>query len=138
MGYGTEGKHILYKRSMKSENSLPDIRTKAGFSSPRSYVEDGTGFNQMAFLRIWSVVDCYYSCKGKDLLSYLLRRSEPYFLLSRKKKPTVIEVDQSPLACALSELKPIDLIKVRRTPLEKLYKSLIEQHHYLKLYPTRR
>jgi hypothetical protein len=59
------------------------------------------------------------------------RRSEPYFLLSRKKKPTVIEVDQSPLACALSELKPIDLIKVRRTPLEKLYKSLIDTHHYL-------
>ena len=59
------------------------------------------------------------------------RKSEPYFLLSKKKKPTVIEVDQSPLARALSELKPIDLVKVRRTTLEKLYKSLIDTHHYL-------
>lgn len=59
------------------------------------------------------------------------RKSEPYFLLSGKKKPTVIEVDQSALACALSELKPIELAQVRRTPLEKLYKSLIDTHHYL-------
>ena len=31
----------------------------------------------------------------------------------------------------LSDLKPIEVLAVRRTPLERLYRGLIEQHHYL-------
>ena len=53
------------------------------------------------------------------------------YLLSGRRKPALIEVDQTPIESKLSDLKPIELPTVRRTPLEKLYKSLIEQYHYL-------
>ena len=59
------------------------------------------------------------------------RKHAPYFLLSRKAKPAYVEVDRSPIVCTLSELKPIELTQVRRTPLEKLYKGLINTYHYL-------
>jgi hypothetical protein len=49
-----------------------------------------------------------------------------------RRKPCLIEVDQTPIESPLSDLKPIELLAVRRTPLEELYKSLIEQYHYLR------
>lgn len=48
-----------------------------------------------------------------------------------RKKPALIEVDQTPVVSSLSELKPIEIHQIRRTPLEKLYRSLIKQYHYL-------
>ena len=56
----------------------------------------------------------------------------PPYHLSLRKKPATIEVDQSPIEGKLSDLRPIELFQVRRTPLEKLYNSLIEQYHYLR------
>jgi hypothetical protein len=47
------------------------------------------------------------------------------------RKPPVIEVDQAPVEGKLSDLKPVELLQVRRTPLEKVYQGLIEQFHYL-------
>jgi hypothetical protein len=52
--------------------------------------------------------------------------------LSRRKKGIVrIEVDDSPLEVSLAELLPLTVLMVRRTPLEKLYRSLLHEHHYL-------
>jgi hypothetical protein len=48
------------------------------------------------------------------------------------KRPERIEVDQRPIQGSLSELKPIELHQVRRTPLENLYRGLIEHYHYLR------
>ena len=48
-----------------------------------------------------------------------------------RRKPPVIEVDQTPVEGKLSDLKPVELLQVRRTPLEKVYQGLIEQFHYL-------
>jgi hypothetical protein len=56
----------------------------------------------------------------------------PPYYLSLRKKPATIEVDQTPIEGKLSELRPIELLQVRRSPLEKLYNSLIEQYHYLR------
>jgi hypothetical protein len=42
-----------------------------------------------------------------------------------------VEVDQTPLGGKLSDLQPIQLLPVRRTTLEKVYRSLIAQFHYL-------
>ena len=53
------------------------------------------------------------------------------YLLAHRKKPQPVEVDDSPIETRLSELKPVELLQVRRTPLEKLYKALIQQYHYL-------
>ena len=59
------------------------------------------------------------------------RQKNPLNPLSRHQKPPIVEVDQTPRAGKLSDLRPIELVVVRRTPLERLYRSLIDQHHYL-------
>jgi len=58
------------------------------------------------------------------------RKATPY-RLAHSKKPEIIEVNQSPIECALSDLRPIGIHQVRRTPLGKHYNSLIDRHHYL-------
>lgn len=59
------------------------------------------------------------------------RKKNPLNPLSRHQKPQILEVDQTPRVGKLSDLRPIELVVVRRTPLERLYRSLIEEHHYL-------
>ncbi len=59
------------------------------------------------------------------------RKKNPHNPLSRHQKPEIVEVDQTPHVGKLSHLRPIELIVVRRTPLERVYRSLIEEHHYL-------
>jgi len=59
------------------------------------------------------------------------RKKNPLNPLSRRQKPEFVEVDQTPCCGKLSDLRPIELVVVRRTPLERLYRSLIEEHHYL-------
>jgi len=56
----------------------------------------------------------------------------PPYHLSPHKKPANVQVGQTPIEGKLSDLRPIELLQVRRTPLEKLYNSLIEQYHYLR------
>jgi hypothetical protein len=48
-----------------------------------------------------------------------------------RRKPSPIEIEQTPIEGNLSGLKPIELLQVRRTPLEKVYQGLMEQFHYL-------
>jgi hypothetical protein len=59
------------------------------------------------------------------------RKKNPLNPFSRHQKPQIVEVDQTPHVGKLSDLRPIELVVVRRTPLERLYKSLIQEHHYL-------
>ncbi len=59
------------------------------------------------------------------------RKKNPLNPLSRHQKPQIVEVDQTPHDGKLSDLRPIELVLVRRTPLERLYRSLIDEHHYL-------
>ena len=40
-------------------------------------------------------------------------------------------VNQTPIKCPLSELKPLELKLARGNKLESLYKSLVQQYHYL-------
>ena len=58
-------------------------------------------------------------------------KCKPANPLANRKKPVKIEVDQAPIQCAINELFPIHLKQVRRTRFEKLFNSLISQHHYL-------
>lgn len=44
------------------------------------------------------------------------------------KKP---EIEQTPILSTVKELQPIEMRQVRRTKLEPLFNSLIEQYHYL-------
>jgi hypothetical protein len=51
--------------------------------------------------------------------------------LARRSPPAQIEVASIPIDVPLSELGPLEVRQVRRTPEEALVRSLIEQHHYL-------
>jgi hypothetical protein len=69
--------------------------------------------------------------EAQGLIELPPRGKIPPYHLSPRKKPTNVQVDQTPIEGKLSDLRPIELLQVRRTPLEKLYNSLIEQYHYL-------
>ena len=49
----------------------------------------------------------------------------------RNRSIPFVPIDQNPLEANLADLGPIGLRLVRNTPLEPLYNSLIQQHHYL-------
>jgi len=55
----------------------------------------------------------------------------PNPLATGRKKPPVIQVDRTPIQCSLKQLGLIEIRQVRCTGSEKLYNSLIDQHHYL-------
>ena len=58
-------------------------------------------------------------------------RQIPLNPFERRQQPPVVPVDRTPLAGALSQIRPIELRQVRRTAEEPLFNSLIEHHHYL-------
>ena len=60
----------------------------------------------------------------------LVRRVPPN-PLAQRSRPAVIAVDSQLLQVALSEIQPVELRQVRRTPDEALFNSLLEQFHYL-------
>jgi hypothetical protein len=59
------------------------------------------------------------------------RKQNPPNPLSIHPRPETIEVDPTPLIGELKNLRPIELVQVRRTTLQKLCNSLIDQYHYL-------
>ncbi len=50
---------------------------------------------------------------------------------SHRSRPEKIDIDSTPVERPLRELLPISIQQVRRSALEKLFNSLIEEHHYL-------
>jgi len=58
-------------------------------------------------------------------------KCKPVNPLANRKKPIKVAVDQTPIEYAINELFPIHLKQVRRTRSEKLFNSLISEHHYL-------
>ncbi len=59
------------------------------------------------------------------------RKKIPKNPLSHRSRPEKIDVDSTPVEKPLRELLPVSIRQVRRSPLEKLFNSLIEEHHYL-------
>ncbi len=51
--------------------------------------------------------------------------------LVHRKKPARVEIDQTPIEGAVSDLGFLEFRQVRRTDAESLFNSLIEEHHYL-------
>jgi hypothetical protein len=48
-----------------------------------------------------------------------------------RRKPSFVDVDSAPLVARLSEIGPVEIRQVRRTPEEAVVNGLIAQHHYL-------
>lgn len=69
--------------------------------------------------------------EAQGLIELPPRKKNPLNPLSGHPKPQIVEVDQRPRRGKLSDLRPIELVAVRRTPWEKLYRGLIQQYHYL-------
>ena len=59
------------------------------------------------------------------------KKQNPSNPLALRKKPDVIGIDTLPINTNLKTLLPLQFVQVRRTDLEKLFNSLIEEHHYL-------
>ena len=49
----------------------------------------------------------------------------------KRRKPAAVQVDETPIACALGELGPLSVQQVRRTESEQLCIGLVEAYHYL-------
>ena len=51
--------------------------------------------------------------------------------LAKRQPPTPLLIDTTPIHGRLSQLQPLEIQPVRRTPEEALFNSLMEQYHYL-------
>jgi hypothetical protein len=51
--------------------------------------------------------------------------------LAKREPPAEMWIDTTPIHGRLSQLQPIEIQQVRRTPDEPLFNSLMEHHHYL-------
>ena len=60
-----------------------------------------------------------------------VKRRNPLNPLVQREKPAAVVIDPDPIEDSLSSILPLEIRQVRRTALEKLCNSLIEQYHYL-------
>jgi hypothetical protein len=51
--------------------------------------------------------------------------------LAKRARPMPVLIDRTPIEGQLREIQPIELQQVRRTAEERLFNSLMEEHHYL-------
>lgn len=58
-------------------------------------------------------------------------KKRPNNPLARRPTPAPVLIATTPIQSALGLLQPLEIEQVRRTGDERLYNSLIEQHHYL-------
>lgn len=58
-------------------------------------------------------------------------RCRPRNNIIERKRPKAVDIDRSPIRCALSELGPLRLRQVRRSSDERLVEGLLDEHHYL-------
>lgn len=58
-------------------------------------------------------------------------RTQPPPPTSRRRSPSLVAVDTTPLDAPLRALRPLEFRQVRRTPAEALCNSLLAQYHYL-------
>jgi len=59
------------------------------------------------------------------------KKTNPPNPFLHRKKPSSVQIDSTPFHTSVSRMQPLQFLQVRRTPQEKLFNSLIEQHHYL-------
>ncbi len=58
-------------------------------------------------------------------------RFVPHNPFVERVRPEPMPVDATPILGPLAELRPVEIEQVRRTDHERLFNSLMEQHHYL-------
>ncbi|MDL1969284.1 MAG: DUF4338 domain-containing protein [Deltaproteobacteria bacterium] len=58
-------------------------------------------------------------------------KARPPYWSQKNRRPDLIEIDQTPVENKLSMLKPIEIVCIQNRTQQKMYRSLIEHHHYL-------
>jgi hypothetical protein len=58
-------------------------------------------------------------------------RQRPCNPLVARAQPETVSLERTPVCTSLRELGPLEFRQVRRTPEERLFNSLLHQHHYL-------
>lgn len=66
---------------------------------------------------------------GRITLPPIRQRNRNPFL--ERARPVTVAIDETTLEGTVSDLQPLELRQVRRTPEEVLFNGLIEQYHYL-------
>lgn len=51
--------------------------------------------------------------------------------LACRRAPVPVQFEAQPVCCRLAQVTPVEFRQVRRTPQERLFNSLMQQHHYL-------
>lgn len=69
--------------------------------------------------------------ESKSLIKLPARKFTPPNPLAKRKNPTKVIVDKTPVHCTVGDLFPIKLEQVRRTSFEKMFNGLINEYHYL-------
>ncbi|HCX89705.1 MAG TPA: hypothetical protein DHT43_04135, partial [Deltaproteobacteria bacterium] len=69
--------------------------------------------------------------ESKGLIKLPARKFIPANPLAERKKPSGVTVDNTPIHCSVTDLFPINLEQVRRTPFEKIFNGLVSEYHYL-------
>ena len=69
--------------------------------------------------------------ESKGFIKLPPRKCTPANPLANRKKPARVVIDQTPIQSLISDLFPVRLEQVRRTPFEKMFNSLVNQYHYL-------
>ena len=59
------------------------------------------------------------------------RKFTPNNPFVNRESPPKVEIDQTTICSTLSKIQPLEIRQVRRSSFEKLFNSLIAQHHYL-------
>ena len=59
------------------------------------------------------------------------RKFTPNNPFVNRESPPKVEIDQTAICSTLSKIQPLEIRQVRHTSFEKLFNSLIAQHHYL-------
>jgi hypothetical protein len=58
-------------------------------------------------------------------------RKRPVNNVIARRRPQPVLVDRTPLCADLREIRPLEILQVRRRPEEAYFDGLIEEHHYL-------
>ncbi len=67
----------------------------------------------------------------KGHITLPVQRQKPPNPFVNRARPPKIDIDQTPVAVDIRRIRPVEIYPVKNTPLEKLFNSLIEHHHYL-------
>jgi hypothetical protein len=130
---------LKYRGRMIRESDLPIIR---------ALIEENPTASRRELSRklceTWNWVQpngalCDMVCRGAMLaldraghIALPPRRCRPHNPLAVRPKPKHAEIDTTSIECGLKDLGPLEFRLVRRTPEERVFNGLIEEHHYLR------